>query len=273
MTATAITAYPLRWWSAAALGTLRERVATACTEWASPWGLRAGCLEAANASEVPRLATLPWQALNVNGLWLGGAERSLAEVLQADLFGEPVQPGSLAQEVAVRAATELVNTLSAVFGAQVPDVSPALPAPPEADARPWSGAVRMRLAWGRSGAEHWLHISPRLTVAHASLQSASTAKPGAFRGKLTPVLQAIGQEPLSFQVELLPAELSLGDLESLRVGDVLTLPHRLETPLTVRSNSGDGGHSSPLAPTCLAFLGARGGRRAIELLRTDTPHA
>ena len=60
--------------------------------------------------------------------------------------------------------------------------------------------------------------------------------------------------------------LDFATLGSLRCGDVLTLTHRLDQTLRVRVATGDRDTVEP--DLCGAVLGARGGRRAVELVQT-----
>ena len=76
----------------------------------------------------------------------------------------------------------------------------------------------------------------------------------------TPVLAAIAARSVTLRVELAPVEVDLGTLQSLRVGDVLTLPHRLEQPLDLHAPD------APATVACTAYLGSRDGRRAVELI-------
>ncbi|MNY57134.1 Surface presentation of antigens (SPOA) [compost metagenome] len=61
------------------------------------------------------------------------------------------------------------------------------------------------------------------------------------------------------------AELNLGQLQGLRIDDVVPLAHRLDTPARVVGPDG--------APVCEGWLGQSNGRIAIELARPDVPAA
>jgi hypothetical protein len=258
---TSTDARPLHWWSGKTLAPLRASVSSACGEWSARWGVRLACVNLFNACEAQD-AGASWQTLAKQGVWFGTASSSLTGLLHEELFHTAVRPQTLAETVASRAADDLASALSSIFAV----ASDVLAAPAEQDLKPWSGAVRIKFALGARETACWLHASPQALSAHMNKASTNTARRSASGTRLTPVLRAIAHESLSFKVELAPAELRLGDLQSLQVGDVLTLTHGLATPLSVRPSSSDA-NTSPIG---LAYLGARHGHRAIELLRTDT---
>jgi flagellar motor switch protein FliM len=69
---------------------------------------------------------------------------------------------------------------------------------------------------------------------------------------------ALGPQKLQVQAQLTPVTVTLGDLSSLVVGDILILPHMLDTPLQVTDPQ--------QGPLCDAWLGQRDGRVALELV-------
>ena len=75
--------------------------------------------------------------------------------------------------------------------------------------------------------------------------------------RLAPVVEGISQLAVRASVELAGCEIDLGDLQALKVGDILRVPHALEQPMLVQV--GD-------RPVCAAYLGRRGNSRAVELL-------
>jgi flagellar motor switch/type III secretory pathway protein FliN len=74
---------------------------------------------------------------------------------------------------------------------------------------------------------------------------------------VVPLRQALAALPVPLTVELCRAELTLGYLRTLALGDVLALPMALDAPLHV--------HGPDAAPLCAAHLGTIDGRRAVEL--------
>ena len=250
----------LRWWSADTLEPLRTQLTEACATWSTNWGVTVQCTEALNACEAVE-PTLSWQPLAKPGLWWGG-HTGLVELLHAELFGSAMRPDTLAADVARRAADSLCAALAAAFSAPQTEVSGTVP--PQSDEKPWLGAVRFRFSLGVR-ATGCLHAS----ASHVAAPPKRNRRTEKRVPRLTPVLQALSQEPIPFKVELASVELTLGELQSLQRGDVITLPHRLDSPLSVRPSTQTGAESEvPVA--CLAYLGARHGHRAIEFLRTDT---
>lgn len=267
----------LRWAPAPALERLSTRLQGAWNSWAAQWGLAAGTVQAFNAWESPAAAAAPaWQALGAARI--GSAGTAPAQGLQHRLFGpaplpsrhdEAPAPAGVAREVAIRAWSALVAGLGTELGTgtTVHD-GPAAPVGPS-DLKPWSGAVQIRLPLDDADAASalWLHLPPALALQQAEL-SPPAAAARRTRPRVVPMAQAIGARRLRLTVELAPVELLLGELQTLRIGDVLTLPHRLDTPLAVRQQS-TGGDAAVPGPACHGYLGARDGVRAVELLRTD----
>lgn len=84
------------------------------------------------------------------------------------------------------------------------------------------------------------------------------ATPTARTGEpVVPLRRALAALPVPLTVELCRAELTLGYLRTLALGDVLALPMALDAPLHV--------HGPDAAPLCAAHLGSVDGRRAVEL--------
>ena len=139
--------------------------------------------------------------------------------------------------------------------------NPAIDEPPESDLRRWSGAMRIRLELVRDGqiTSFQLHVGAALaSVLCGGLQAGSTIG----RPALAEVTEAIGTRSLAFKVCLDETTLTLGTLQSLRVGDVLPLSHRLDQPLRVV----EPGASPRNSPFCAAYLGSRDHHRAVELV-------
>lgn len=275
MPTTALPARPFCWWSAAALARVATPVRQACSDWAVNWGLALSDLQAFNACESGARA-VDWQSLAGATLLAGGEAGTSACGIALALFGpSPSRPGEasgrntgLAAEVGAKAWEALAASLRVALASTEP-ASSALPTSPHAgDLKPWSAAVQLRASFSSpQGAETtvWLHLDPSLARQLGDIPRKATPAPQ--RPPLVPVAQAVAHRRLGFVVEIAPAELTLGELQTLRVGDVLTLPHALDTPLAVRSLSAAG---SPPAPAAMhAYLGTRDGHRAIELLRTD----
>lgn len=203
-------------------------------------------------------------------------DRAVALVREA-LFGPPDdafpiladRPQSrIADDVATEAVEDWRARLNKWIGCAETDLvdravlgAGSLPVPL---AQPWSGAVWLSIDWfGHRFAlvMDFSHAARMLGHHNAVSTDAGNTDTNAGAG-LVPVLAALSGENLSVSVELSPLELDLGALSGLRVGDVVRVPHTLETPLLVRLNEG--------APLFQGFLGRLDEHKALELKRADS---
>jgi flagellar motor switch protein FliM len=76
---------------------------------------------------------------------------------------------------------------------------------------------------------------------------------------ITPLRQALSTQRIGIRAQLASLELDLGSLQSLEIGNVIPLPHSLDQPLNVISESG--------VLLCAAHLVQQHGMRALELSR------
>lgn len=126
----------------------------------------------------------------------------------------------------------------------------------------WSGALCVRAAW--CGGE-WTLALPWEAVAAAigadvkSAPRASTGAPSTPRAK-TRLDHALADRRVTLRVMLGGAQLNLGQIQALRVGDVIPLSHRLDAPAQV---VGADGHQ-----VCDGWLGQSEGHLAVELSAT-----
>lgn len=148
-------------------------------------------------------------------------------------------------------------------GSELQEVAPPLGS---TAAKPWSGALWLRWRW--CGGSWHLAISHEVVAAWAGAESTKPAAPVSVAPSPTRLDQALAHERITLRTVLGGAELNLGQLQSLRVGDVVPLEHRLDAPLDVVTDEG--------AVLCEGWLGQRQGRVAVEmslpdLLRTNDP--
>ncbi len=255
-------ARPLRWWSAASIATLSQRLDGCVRAWATRWEASIDELAVFNAHEVPvgvsaPDAWTPWLG-HATGLhpwaWVGNGDEPPALGVARALFGRTTE-GTVAHELAGRAWVEFGDEFARRLGQVAAAAGPfGAPSP-----RPWCGDIALRLQLCGAGSfDLWLRVDGD-SAAHL-LRDQGRPAARALRPVDTPVLAAIAARTVTLRVELAPVEVDLGTLQSLRVGDVLTLPHRLEQPLDVRTPD------APAAVACTAYLGSRDGRRAVELI-------
>ncbi|MEP6501867.1 MAG: FliM/FliN family flagellar motor C-terminal domain-containing protein [Betaproteobacteria bacterium] len=179
--------------------------------------------------------------------------------MESVLFGQGSDAAPTARAVATETLADLLRSLvDLVEGKHVgaPQAHPAA-TPPTSDSRRWSGALHFRIeTLGGDNAAAWcVHVSePIATALCGAVQQGSTQG----RPPLVQVTAALAARTLSFQVYLDPTTLTLGALQSMRVGDVLPLSHRLDQPLRVVTPH----LPADVPPFCAAYLGSRDNRRA-----------
>lgn len=222
------------------------------TQWCSLGDHRVSCVAASDAAALPPAAE--WrQRILANGrpVWLWSAPETPV-LLGRQLFmpAEPGQHGqrnsALATGVAQTALEDLLRQLTEQVGAQ-PSLTAAAAPFPAAMLRYGSGALVCRLD---------LTVGQILLLLPAEVPTATAQPP---RPALRSLHQALTALPVTLQVQLSEAELTLGYLNTLAVGDVLTLPTQVDQTLQVL---GPGGSA-----ICRAHLGTCGGMHAVELIK------
>jgi hypothetical protein len=274
----------LKWWGNASLSHLRQRLEAVLTEFDGAWGVACTVQAVSNAGEAGLSDTLQWATVpasdsGCSGIWAGCAS-SPTNGLRRAMFGHEDAhthgtEDSIANDVATAAWLALATGLRAMRPQGSEAGSVPVTAYPEAQRKPWSGAVVVVLCMqAASDAEVVLHLDPRVVseLVDAAPKPASPKPPRAV-APLVPVTQAIGRQPLDLAVTLSSIELDLGSLLGLRAGDTVTIPHALTKPvnLSIRRNDGIAGDV-----ISQAYLGAQRGVKAIELLATaerpSSPH-
>jgi flagellar motor switch/type III secretory pathway protein FliN len=231
---------------------LARRALAALEAWARDWAAlpdhAVTCADACEAA--PAAPDAAWQTRTL----AGGARvfvalpRDSAHWMTQLVFG--VDDGAPASALAAPVANNALDALAAqVVQALTEQASSAeaSDAPPAALLRRGAGSILCTIQLGA----RTLRV---LVPAGAYAAATFAAHAGA---PVVPLRQALGALPVPLTVDLCRAELTLGYLRTLAVGDVLALPMALDAPLTVRG-PGD-------APLCAAHLGSAAGQRAIEL--------
>jgi hypothetical protein len=108
-----------------------------------------------------------------------------------------------------------------------------------------------------------LHIRLNAQAVRCALRTAGFAanlptEHAARRDSLHSVPDAISGSPLSLRVQFADCETDIGRVTDLQVGDVVRLPHGLETPLLVRDTDG--------CAVFAGFLARQAGFKALELV-------
>jgi len=111
-----------------------------------------------------------------------------------------------------------------------------------------------------------LHMAAEaLPTSQAASRAARTA-----RGPLRPLHEAVTRHRLHLSAHLTDMPVTLGDLVTLQVGDVLLSPHRLVEPMLVWAGPPPGAVAAT-QPTCTARLIQRDGHMAIQLANLAAP--
>ena len=282
-----MSARPLRWWSSARLAQAALGIERAWLRWCADWDVPAGAVWVGNACEgaVTDHVEDAWRPVSGSAgcLWLACGEHDSTVSLRELLFpgvsttaGNCQLPGTMATGVAHAAWDELARALLEVVSAGAPNADapaqePDRGGPPAADARPWSGALRIRMQSEREPANP-IDAHLRGPWVESFMSACRPSQPfGTERSSppIVPWTAAFASHRLRLRIELDEVALALGTLQSLTCGDVLTLPHRLDEPLRVRLARADR-RGIPAAALCDAALGARRGHRAVELLRAES---
>ena len=263
---------PLVWWDAMQMQHVASRVNAACMLWARDWVLDipseavARCEHATGSSY--SMALNPLGIHDDAAAWIAEMADDAPGIARF-LFPSSTPEssaarGEMAKAVARSAMAALRDTLRVSLLLEADVDSDAIPA-----FDPWSGSLVVSFS-GVAGDFPLLLLNASCVDAILDLVPApAMRRPQAVRGTLTCAATALSDRRLSIQVELLPCELDLGSLAGLRPGDILPIPHTLDSPLRVSTEG---------VALCSGFLGKHEGFKAIELtrdanLRTETSSA
>jgi len=168
-------------------------------------------------------------------------------------------PGKIATVVARAAWADWLRRIEALlagFGLEPQQTESSREA--NAFSNPWSGALSVHWPWCGGV---W-----RLGLPHGAVAALLGSEPAAARAPLhsgehllpkEPLDRALADRRVALRVMLKGAELNLGQLQELRVDDVVPLEHLLDAPAQVVGADG--------ARVCDGWLGQSDGRIAIEL--------
>ncbi|HEX7888050.1 MAG TPA: FliM/FliN family flagellar motor switch protein [Ramlibacter sp.] len=252
----AAAAQPLRYWRTEQLERLERLLGQALRSWASDWGLpedvaRVSCHRAAACAEGATQGTTlrgPEGAL----AWLRDA--SWTGALAEELFGHAGGTGAIVEEVARACVDDFTRRL--VLALAMPGALPERTTAAPHYGGPWSGQVWAVLPFDGALLMNCAAVDACLGGSGVAGQPRSL--PGSSAAM--PLLQAAAAQRLALQAQLAPCEIDLGVLQDLRPGDVLRIPHPLDAPLQVRTESG--------ATLFSGHLASSRGRKVIELSAT-----
>jgi len=264
---------PLRWWTPQAMAGLSRRLEAAWATWCGGWGFERRPVVCANSSEASEAyATVRrWQRVGIlggDGIWIGSPHAEPAHWLQQGLFaaGPTRQPSPVASRVVLEAWQDLQHEIACAIAPETDATARSSEPPPSGlpagHRLSWSGAVgaQLSVANGLLGALV-VHIGPSAAAAHCVV-ARGTASATQARSPLASVADALGHRRVSLDVHLGEAEIELGMLQSLRIGDVVVLDHALHQPATVQwTTASEPGGRSVLFE---GHLGRLGPCKAIE---------
>jgi len=189
--------------------------------------------------------------INTEGDWVGG----IPEILYGSVCADPRhdQSGVLAQELLDSMLADLAMRALKLPTSAERRPEPIISAPINAEAKlPGAGFVAARISVTTT--HHlWLLMSPQFID---SIDKATDRKPS--RTTMISPIQAIGGRRVTLQLAVGSGEISIEELSSLAVGDVIPLDRKLNEKIDVCIN-GD-------MPVCSGFMGAKQGRVAVQLL-------
>jgi len=259
--ASALRARPLRSWPSAARESLRGYLLALHRTWATEWlpGLEGtmhapeiALSEAGDGAQDQVLWSFapPQHEASVQG--------GIRAAIGAAMFGTGNAAASsvgtvhprMADQIALEAWNDWLHRLGqALDGFNLEQQH----APPMSHV--WSGGLQASWSWCGG---IWTLVLPYDAV--ATITGPSAVAPTAPQVSLKPIEAldaALGNGHITLRVLLEGTELNLGQLQDLRIGDVVPLAHRLDSPAQVIVRDG--------APVCEGWLGQRNNCIAIEL--------
>lgn len=243
----------------ATLVRLQDLLAQAAGQWCAAWGvsreaLQVDCGRAWEMNARVRAALMVTERRG--GRWMTWSGESLPHLQdaifppQSGTFASAEPASAIANGVAQNAATALRACMAKALAPGVPDSEVMREAPPPSLFQTGSGAVCIALSIGK--------FTLRCVLDGATARALATPLPAA---KLAPLQRldyrkALQTIAVSLPVDLGRADVELGSLMTLAVGDVIRLDRSAELPLAVRGAQGNilfsgylGSHNGQLALT------------------------
>lgn len=228
-------------WSAAQRLRVLARLLQIFDQWRADWGVTAPAVTVNTESLAAE------QARRVLAFQIFGVAEDIATTAAA------YSQSSVAQSVVDDAWADWIGRLEDTTGVAIVDAREA------ALKRPWNGYMQIHLPWWDGIFEFGLEpkaVRQLLGIAHIAKPADIPVLPG-----IVPLYTAVANESVRMEVHCEPVSLTLGQIQSLRFGDVVALNHRLNEPMAVMQQ----GIAAPMQPFCRAWLGQREGQIAIEL--------
>jgi flagellar motor switch/type III secretory pathway protein FliN len=247
------------------LNRLEQTLALVTAAWAERW-LSAGSAEV-------RAEMLGAEAER-NGDWLAlksgasavylkrpvGIYKALALAMFGDVAKAPGLSDAPSPMVAGTLASALQDLGAAVLAAlnpakESPDVLSIAAPPPAETWDPGAGALMIRIEC--KPLQLRLLLPGSLSAAY--LRGAETARASPSAAPLENPLSMLATRSVRVAAQLGEAEIDIGTLQSLAVGDVIKLDTRVDQPAQLLSADG--------TPLCHGYLGTRDGYKSLQLIR------
>lgn len=240
-------AQPLRAWTSAQLDAVRVSARRVLQDWSTTWSMDRTTGRVLIVEHEPQRRP---------------STEALQRALQNALFAPTTHSPSLGDGAAIarRVGTQVWDDWRArvLAWAGLDLVGDVERIKPFVKPQAWSGDVLLQLHW--CGMD-WPLCLPGEAVARLAPPCVVPEPPRVAQVNLG---EALEEHVLEAHVTLAPVTLRLGDLATLAIGDVVTLPHTLDQPLHLTVQDGQ-------TPLCSGWLGQRHGLKALEL--TPAQHA
>ena len=254
-------ARPLCAWSAAQRRAVQARLLALLRDWCRDWGVP-GPTAAPTGVPSPVPGTSPPDSLSDTQ-----AQAELARTLWQTHGSSPLDAETtpVASHLVTLAWTDWLARLDSLLP---PDGrTPATTASAQ-PANAWDGHLSLPLPWcGKT----WCVMLAAPAVSRLVAAEDTPPPTAAGAAAATPpvaLAQALAVRPLTVGVYLAPVALTLGQVQALRPGDIVPLPHALDQPARLLL------HVAPDAPPealCHAWLGQQDGHMAVELAPDTNP--
>lgn len=272
---------PLLHWNNDALAFVADKVAQALQQWREAWApaAQARSIGPVASAFVLTPATRTGRAFRLHADASPAAAWLVAETLALDgampdaaqLVGQPIygsnartEPDSIAAGLCREALAHFASTLRSALALDADSSASftleASEALPHVAFREWAGSVRVPLP-GFDGLALFLS-GP--AVARLDPPKRVVA-PQPDKAALTPLTAAATSAQVALKAQLRPVALTLGQIKSLQLGDIVLIPHALDLPLQVVTDTG--------THLCDAYLGQAAAHRSLELLPAQTHSA
>ncbi|MES9938914.1 MAG: FliM/FliN family flagellar motor switch protein [Candidatus Thiodiazotropha sp. 6PLUC2] len=212
-----------------------------------------------------RVLTIKTMVNSADETWCGLLKPSNIERFGAMLTATPIEqldeskPSLLLKEVALQALTDLAQRILSRTQSSNENNTFFLKnkiLPKEATAK-GSGAM---VIWVKVGDMPFaFFVSPRTVELY--LDGSNLGRPKESRTKLVDVRQSLGRQKVKANISLGTAALSISELATIRIGDVVSLDKRINEPSAMKFDA--------YGTACEGFIGSKGNTLAFRISRIE----